>query len=82
MAEDVLGYLSGYKKHEVRVNDRDFREGDELWLREWDPDKQTYTGRHVLATVTYMSKGGTWGLPPDIVVMSLQLQYWSMGDAE
>jgi hypothetical protein len=28
--------LSGFKKHEVRVNDRDFREGDKLCLREWD----------------------------------------------
>ena len=28
--------LSGFKKHEIRVNDRDFREGDELCLREWN----------------------------------------------
>ena len=29
--------LNGFKKHEVRVNDRDFLEGDELYLREWNP---------------------------------------------
>jgi Domain of unknown function (DUF3850) len=29
--------LSGFKKHEIRVNGRDFRGGDEFYLREWNP---------------------------------------------
>lgn len=33
------------KNFEVRKNDRDFKVGDELHLREFDPDTQTYTGR-------------------------------------
>jgi hypothetical protein len=33
--------LANLKKHEVRVNDRVFREGDELYLREWAPATTT-----------------------------------------
>jgi hypothetical protein len=35
----------GEKKAELRRNDRDFRVGDILILREWDPETQEYTGR-------------------------------------
>lgn len=35
----------GRKTFEVRLNDRDFREGDILCLEEYDPDKKEYTGR-------------------------------------
>jgi Domain of unknown function (DUF3850) len=73
--------LSGFKKHEIRVNDRDFKEGDELLLREWDPDKRAYTGRHVIAVISYMTKGGTFGLPESLCVMSLVIQYWSIAEA-
>lgn len=70
--------LGGHKKYEIRVNDRNFQEGDELMLQEWDPKAQRYTGRHVLTTVTYMTPGGKFGLPPNLVVMSLQVQYWNV----
>jgi hypothetical protein len=73
--------LSGFKKHEVRVNDRNYQEGDELLLREWNPDTQRYTGRHVLATISYMTKGGTFGLPENLCVMSVMVQYWSVAEA-
>jgi len=70
--------LGGSKKHEVRVNDRNFQEGDELLLQEWDPEKQRYTGRHILAAVSYMTRGGQFGLPENLCVMSLQIQYWNI----
>jgi hypothetical protein len=70
--------LAGSKRYELRVNDRNFQEGDELMLLEWDPKGGRYTGRHVLTTVTYMTRGGQFGLPPNLVVMSLQIQYWNI----
>jgi hypothetical protein len=74
--------LSDSKKYEIRESrDRDFREGDELMLREWDPETEQYTGRHILATVTYMTRGGEFKLPENLCVMSLQIQYWNIGNA-
>jgi hypothetical protein len=67
--------FAGTKKHEVRVNDRNFQEGDELMLQEWDPKTERYTGRHILATISYMTRGGQFGLPENLCVMSLQIQY-------
>lgn len=43
--------LAGRKGYELRENDRRFREGDALILREWDPDTEEYTGRIVTAVV-------------------------------
>lgn len=37
--------VSGAKTFEARKNDRNFKEGDLLRLREWDPCTQTYSGR-------------------------------------
>jgi hypothetical protein len=73
--------LSGLKRYEVRVNDRDYRAGDELLLREWDPDTGKYTGRYILASVTYMTPGGSFGLPENLCVMSISVQYWNIGAA-
>jgi hypothetical protein len=35
----------GRKTFEVRVNDRDFKEGDLICLQEYLPDNEKYTGR-------------------------------------
>lgn len=42
----------GDKTFELRKNDRDFKVGDYLALNEWDGKK--YTGRALLAKITYM----------------------------
>lgn len=61
--------ISGKKTFEIRKDDRAFRAGDILWLREWD--KTTgYTGRECKAVVTYILSG--FGLRPDWVVMSIK----------
>lgn len=62
----------GRKLFEVRLNDRDFREGDALVLREWDPDTKQYTGHQLRAHVTFVFPGGKWGIDRDHVVMGLR----------
>jgi hypothetical protein len=64
---------SGEKRFEVRAADRDFRVGDTLRLREYDPKAETYSGDECSFTVSYIL--GTWsplGIP-GLVVMSLAL---------
>lgn len=65
------------KRHEVRVNDRDFRTGDVLHLHEYDPGSG-YTGRYVEARVSHITGCGEWGLPANLCVMSLSstIRYW------
>ena len=62
---------NGKKKFELRRNDRDFKVGDELLLKEWDPAIEEpygpgeggkykgYTGRELLVRVDYVMDEGT-----------------------
>ena len=47
---------SGRKKFELRLGDFNVAEGDVLVLREFDREKQTYSGRSLEKKVTYVRK--------------------------
>ena len=53
------GIRSGAKKFEIRRDDREgkFQIGDELLMREFDQDRQDYTGDSVTVEVTYIMRG-------------------------
>lgn len=74
---------NGRKRFEFRLNDRDYRVGDTLRLREWVPDGAEsdddgfglagrYTGRIWCGRVTYALYGPDFGVPEGYVVMSLE----------
>jgi len=70
--------LSGEKKFDVRKDDRDFRVGDTLKLREWksfpaygNPTDGEYTGRILYISVDYILRGYNWGIRDGFVVMSI-----------
>lgn len=66
---------SGKKSFELRLNDREFAEGDTLRLREFVPTTGIYTGRECLKRVTYvLSAGEMFGLKPGFAVLALQSQ--------
>ena len=44
----------GVKPFEVRKDDRGFQVGDLLLLREWNPNREEYTGRELRRWVTYI----------------------------
>lgn len=60
------------KNFEVRRDDRNFREGDFLHLRRYDPQRKSYTGQEVTVQVSYILSGEEWGLQDGFVVMSLE----------
>lgn len=71
-SEPFTAILDGRKRFELRKQDRDFRVGDHLRLREYDPSSGTYTGRETWRVVTYMIRGGEWGLPLDLCIMGIE----------
>ena len=62
----------GRKTFEVRENDRGFKKGDILILKEWDNEKQEYTGRSMARCVSYVLHGGQFGIEEGFVVMAIQ----------
>lgn len=66
--EDVI---SGKKKFEIRKNDRKYRVGDILILKEWDNIK--YSGREARAEVIYLIDDKFVGIQPGYVVMGIRL---------
>ena len=66
--EDVI---SGKKKFEIRKNDRKYRVGDILILKEWDNIK--YSGREARAEVIYLIDDIFVGIQPVYVVMGISL---------
>jgi len=50
------GVVTGVKKFEYRLNDRDYRVGDILYLREYIKEAEIYSGREIKVLVTYILK--------------------------
>lgn len=64
---------SGLKRFEVRKNDRGFKTGDRLVLREYDPERDGYSGRQIESKATYVMGGGRFGIDPEWCVISLKV---------
>jgi hypothetical protein len=60
----------GTKNFELRKNDRDFRVGDILYLKEYNPETEAYTSRSLEFYVTYIIDG-EWGLKEGYCAMAL-----------
>ena len=71
------------KTFDIRVNDRDFQPGDELLLREYNPETQQYSDRAVfveILSVTLLDDilAGLYNLPKkgeNLVIMSIGEPY-------
>lgn len=71
LPEYFRAVVDGAKPFEARKDDRGFGVGDTLILREW-ADEQ-YTGRVARAAVTYILRGGAFGIEHGYVVMGIRL---------
>jgi hypothetical protein len=75
--------VSGEKTFEIRKDDRGFRGGDVLWLREYVNRTDSYTGRELRVRVTYLLAGEWPGLQPGYVAMAISppISEQAAGDA-
>jgi len=73
--EPFVATWDGDKPFELRKDDRPggFLEGQRLLLREWIPAEFRYTGRAILARITYVLRGPKFGLPVGLVVLGLRV---------
>ncbi len=69
--------VSGVKRYEVRINDRDYKIGDRLVLLEWDPRSRLPTGRSCEAGIVHVSAGVDMPqalcIPLNVCVMGIEL---------
>jgi len=71
--------IAGNRRHELRRNDRDYRVGDRLVLREFDESLGTYTGRECTAVVTSITSRdepcavSAEGLNPDFCILTIRV---------
>lgn len=70
LPEYYKAVLFGDKTFEVRKNDRDYKVGDRLYLREFDG--KNYTGNVDEKTITYILPGGNYGLEKDYVILAIK----------
>lgn len=62
----------GLKTFEFRLNDRNFKVGDGLVLREYEPyPAERYTGRECFVEVTYIAHAAP-GLPSGYCLMAIR----------
>lgn len=64
--------LSGKKKFEIRRNDRNFKVGDFLILKEFSPDSNSYSRREIQCKVTYLLDDPNF-IKEGFVVMAIEL---------
>ncbi|MEZ0355393.1 DUF3850 domain-containing protein [Mycobacterium sp. SA01] len=71
--------VAGARSHELRRNDRNYRIGDQLLLREYDPEKKIYSGSSCKVVVTSMTSQDVpcavsgEGLNPEFCVLSIRV---------
>jgi len=60
------------KPFEVRKNDRNFEEGDEVYLQEYDPKAKTYSGHQIRCEILYVLKDFP-AIKKDYVVFGIKI---------
>ena len=63
----------GVKNFEIRKDDVDFRIGDVLILQEWDPGPKRYTGRECQRRITYVLRGGRFGIETGYIILGMKV---------
>lgn len=70
--EPFEAVTKGVKTFEYRFDDRGYKVGDILKLREYDPTQKTFTNKQIEVEVTFLMKGGQYDIPTGYVIMSIK----------
>ena len=68
--EHYTPLAEGLKTAELRFNDRGYKAGDTLTLREYVPDTKIYTGQFVRRRIRHVADISAWA--PGYVLLSLE----------
>jgi len=68
-------FKEGNKPYEIRRDDRSFKQGDILVLREWKPADREYTGKLELARVLQVDPLDIPDCPPDLCYLAVERVY-------
>ena len=69
--EPFRAMWSGDKTAEFRRDDRQFQVGDWLELTEYDPDRESLSGREIIAQITDIRRGPVFGIPEGYAMLSV-----------
>jgi hypothetical protein len=59
--------------HQARLTNQDFRVGDTLLLREWNPETGRFTGHHIdCGSISHIQSGGRFGIPDGYCLLSFR----------
>ena len=72
---------NGTKTFELRRNDRDFQVNDEVYLKEYDLETNSFSGQELRAKITYVLKDWT-GLEDGYCIFSIELTQQIDGNDE
>lgn len=64
-------FLTDIKCYEIRKKDRDYQIGDVLILKEYDPEKNDYTGRMCTREIVYIITGQEHSIGEGLIMMTL-----------
>lgn len=65
---------NGVRSFDIQINDREYKVGDALYFKEYNREKQSYSGRWISKRITYlveMSRDYNLNGAPNLVVMAI-----------
>ncbi len=63
--------LLSHKTFDVRKNDRNFKVGEYITLKEWDNEKNEFTGNSLSRRINYILPGGQFGIEKGYCVLGI-----------
>jgi hypothetical protein len=70
----VYSEIRGWKHYQILPDRPEYQDWDFMTVKEYNFEKESYTGRECLVQITHLTRGEKNGLQPGFCVMNLELQ--------